>query len=153
MKNFVFPLLLMMISLLSPTLYAQNLSDQIEALEASIREARAMGLDQATIDQMQTMLDVAKAEQSNRGMSGQGSNMGANHFDELNARSYSDCDQFSDNIAFSYCQAAAHYFLMYVETHSQEGDTEAANQIYAGHVEAVENLIQYVDNFMTAPRQ
>lgn len=156
MKPFLAGLFLCACLALAPlsTPAAQALADQIQALEASIREARAMGLDPSMIQQMESMLATARAEQARRGATpDSGPSMAPNQFDVRNARSYGDCGQYSDAQAFGFCQAAAHYYLMYTEIFAREGDTEAARQVHAGHVQTVDNLIQYVDAFMTAPRR
>ncbi|MCC5872543.1 MAG: hypothetical protein JJU22_09120 [Gammaproteobacteria bacterium] len=135
---------------------ANAYSAQIQALEASINEARQMGLDPAMISQMETLLATAKAEAEREGQVGEGPRMQPNAFDVLSGneggRSYADCDEYSDSQAFGFCQYAAHTWLMYTELFAKEGDSDAAQQVYAGHEDSVRNLIQYVDHFMTAPR-
>lgn len=132
-------------------------SAQIQALEASINEARQMGLDPAMISQMEAMLAAAKADAASRSQIQEGPRMEANAFDVLSGnesgRSYADCEQYPDTQAFSFCQYATHTWLMYTELFAKEGDSDAAREVYAGHEDSVRNLIQYVDNFMTAPRR
>lgn len=122
----------------------------VQALEQALREAREMGLSGPQIDQMQEMLDALRADEARRGVEPETRGMQPNHFDTLGARAYSDCDLYIDNQAYTFCSAAVYGYLQYMEVYANQGDSDAALQIWDAHADTVENLVNYVDNFMTA---
>jgi len=140
-----------LLNLLIHTTESMANSIEMQALEASIREARAMGLDENYIRQMETMLDAFRSGEQQNQSAQDTPQMEPNYFDVMDARSYGDCERYSDNQAYSFCASATHSFLMYTEAFAKEGNTEGVEYIYSGHKTAVINLINYVDNFMTAP--
>ncbi|MDP2696810.1 hypothetical protein [Thalassospira sp.] len=134
---------------------ARATSADLQALEAAIREARAMGLDPAQIETMQGMLDALRADSANQGADQYASDplMEPNYFDVASARSYSDCGQYGDMQAYTFCMAAIDGYLTYTRVFAQQGSSPDANRVYDAHAETVRNLVNYVDNFMTAPRR
>jgi len=132
----------------APEAVAQYADEQ--ALEQAIREARAMGLSGPQIEQLEEMLAAFRARGSTAPA---GPTMLPSHFETMNARDYADCEQYLDDQAYTFCGAATVGYLQYTQIFVQQGDSDAARQTYDAHAATVENLVNYVDNFMTAPRR
>lgn len=122
----------------------------VQALEQALREARAMGLSGPQIQQLEEMLEAFRARESSAPA---GPQMLPSHFETIHARDYADCEQYLDDQAYTFCSAANLGYLEYSRVFAHQGDSDAALRIYDAHADTVENLVNYVDNFMTAPRR
>lgn len=153
-----FTLLLAGFAFACPAVQAQDMQN----MEAAMREAQALGASGADFDAMRDMMRQMQNtpdfdEESSRptpdGASSartQAEDKSArpNHFDVLGRRSDSDCEDYTDMQAFSFCQASAHAYLTYLEVLQREGPTDGTNKVYDAHVENTVNLLHYRDNFL-----
>ena len=121
----------------------------LAALRTAVAEMRAAGMTGPQLEQMETMLRAFEADARTRGLDS-GGVLHPNRLREIGMGNPGDCDVYwPDAQAYSFCEAAAGYYLAYVDAYRQQGDSAATNDIYAMHADTVANLVNYVDNFMT----
>ena len=122
------------------------------ALRGAIAEMRASGMAGPELEQMEAMLRAFEADDLARGRESVVA-MRENRLRQAGMAEAADCDGYwPDAQAFAFCAAAAQAYLAYIDVFRHQGDSPAALQIYAAHTENVDNLVNYVENFMTRPK-
>ncbi len=122
------------------------------ALRGAIAEMRASGMVGPELEQMEAMLRAFEADDLARGRESVVATR-ENRLRQVDMADAADCDGYwPDAQAFAFCAAAAQAYLAYIDVFRHQGDSPAALQIYAAHTENVDNLVNYVDNFMTRPK-
>lgn|GEM_PF-2390311 len=122
---------------------------ELAALRGAVAEMRAAGMTGPQLEQMEAMLRAFEADDRARGRSTD-ARMRGNRLREVDIPGADGCDIYwPDAQAYSFCEAAAVYYLAYVDAYRQHGDSAATLDIYAMHTDTVDNLVNYVENFMT----
>ena len=122
------------------------------ALRGAIAEMRASGMVGPKLEQMEAMLRAFEADDLARGRESVVATR-ENRLRQVDMAGAADCDAYwPDAQAFAFCAAAAQAYLAYIDVFRHQGDSPAALQIYTTHTENVDNLVTYVDNFMTRPK-